>query len=100
METQTSHLLELIERAEALVATLDASFKGDLPGHEFHGNQWTEGGGGGGDSGSSVGRSRIDRGEGDFRHYAENDDAEVNQTLGESNKAWEKGLSAKRENGV
>ena len=28
--------------------------KGDLPGHEFHGNQYTDGGGGGGDTGSTA----------------------------------------------
>jgi hypothetical protein len=28
------------------------TYKGDVPGHEFHGNQYTEGGGSGGDGGS------------------------------------------------
>jgi hypothetical protein len=60
METQASHLLELIERAEALIATLDMSFKGDLPGHEFHGNQYTEGGGSGGEVSDSDGGSGGD----------------------------------------
>lgn len=41
-----------------LVSQVVAELKGDVPGHEFHGNQWTGGGGGsGGDNGSSGAES-------------------------------------------
>lgn len=50
-----SSVEDLMKKAEQIVG------KGDKPGHEFHGNQYTEGGGGGSEEGEKAARAVITR---------------------------------------